>query len=77
MAKQEKKARVRFQKSANGREGYAIEIFSEGEWGLETWFPLVARAGAEDTRETDFIHYTFLCKLSELQRYGYEIDLQF
>ena len=73
MAKEKMKARVRYEKREDGREGYKVEIYSEGEWGLDTFFPLVAKAGAEDT---DFIHWTFVRKLSELQAFGYDIDLR-
>lgn len=77
MAKAKKmKAQLRYQKQEDGREGYAINIFSDGEWGLDTWFPLVERKD-HGNGETDYVHWHILLKLRQLQDLGYEIDLQF
>ena len=77
MAKARKmKAQLRYHKQEDGREGYAINIFSDGEWGLDTWFPLVERKD-HGNGETDYVHWGILRKLSELQNLGYDIDLQF
>lgn len=76
MARAKKLAQVRFQKNNADREGYAIEILSDGEWGLESWFPCVAKVGADAIgmeSQTDYIHWTFLLKLQQLQNLGYEI----
>ena len=77
MAKKKLYARLRYCKRQDGRVGYSIEVrsSSNGEWGLDTWFPLVAADGWDG--ETDYIHWTILRKLSELQHLGYEIDLNF
>lgn len=71
-----KKAQLRYHKKENGQEGYAINILSDGEWVLETWYPLVERKEHGDG-ETDYVHWGILLKLSNLQQLGYEIDLQF
>ena len=75
MKKYTLRAQLRYHKQDDGREGYAINIFSDGEWGLDSWFPLVAREGGDG--ETDFVHWSILNKLSQLQNLGYDIDLQF
>lgn len=69
------KARIKYQENYNGREGYTVEIFSDGEWGLDTFFPLVARAGAEDTNEKNFVHFGIINKIAELQLLGYKIQM--
>lgn len=76
------KAQLRFHKKEDGREGYAINVFSEadGEWHMDSWFPLVAKVGADAVgaeNETDYVHWTILRKLAYLQDAGYDIDLDF
>ena len=71
-----KKAQLRYHKKEDGREGYAINILVDGEWGLDTWFPLVERKDYGNG-ESDYVHWRILHKLSELQNLGYDIDLQF
>lgn len=68
------KARIKYEENFNGKEGYAVEIFSEGEWGLSTFYPLVKREGAEETDEKNFIHFSFINKLAELNELGYKIS---
>lgn len=77
MAKRKLYARLRYHKHEDGREGYAIEIRSNSndDWGLDTWYPLVPKDGGNG--ETDFIHWSILSKLGDLQRLGYVIDLAF
>lgn len=78
--KKKLQAQVRYLKKDDGREGYAINILSDGEWSLDSWFPLVAKVGADKVgaeNETDYLHWTFLRKLSHLQSLGYAIDLDF
>ena len=65
------KARVRYVVQ-DGREGYAIESKVDGEWGLDSWFPLVKKEGVA---ETDFVHWTLLHRLSEVQKMGYDIQI--
>ena len=77
MAKARKmKAQLRYHKQEDGREGYAINIFVDGDWITGTWFPLVERK-EHGNGETDYVHWGILRKLSELQNLGYDIDLQF
>ena len=75
MAKQKMKAQLRYHKNEEGCEGYAINIYSNGEWGLDKWFPLVARADGDG--QPDYVHWALLNELSHLQQLGYEIDLVF
>ncbi len=76
MAKRKLYARLRYCKKEDGREGYSIEVRSgNGEWGLDTWFPLFARDGGNG--QTDYVHWSILSKLNNLQQLGYEIDLDF
>lgn len=76
MAKAKMKAQLRYHKQEDGREGYAINIYTDGEWGLDTWYPLVERKDRNDG-EPDYVHWSILRKLAELQAWGYEIDLMF
>lgn len=76
MKNKKMKARVTFQER-DGREGFAIEIFTDNAWGLDTWFPCVAKIGAEAVgaeNETDYIHWRILRKISEMQNAGYDIE---
>lgn len=77
MAKRKLYARLRYHKDEDGREGYAIEVSGNPDkgWGLDTWYPLVPKDGGNG--ETDFIHWSILRKLGDLQRLGYEVDLDF
>lgn len=81
MAKSRKmKAQLRFHKMEDGREGYAINILTDNGWGMDSWFPLVAKIGADKVgaeNETDYVHWTILRKLAYMQDLGYEIDLDF
>lgn len=75
------KAKLRYLKKEDGKEGYAIYILChDGQWGIDSWFPLVAKVGADaigKEDETDYIHWAILRKLATLQNTGYEIDLDF
>ncbi|MGN0180386.1 MAG: hypothetical protein ACI4DY_13265 [Monoglobaceae bacterium] len=74
------RAQLRYHKREDGREGYAINILTDDGWSLESWYPLVAKVGADKVgaeNETDYIHWSILRKLANMQDYGYEIDLDF
>lgn len=74
------KAQLRFHKKEDGREGYAINILTDDGWTMDSWFPLVAKIGADKVgaeNETDYVHWSILRKLAQMQDYGYEIDLDF
>lgn len=60
----------------DGREGYAIKIFSEGEWNLDAFFPLVHRACASKEEEKNFVHFGIINKISELNALGYKIHFK-
>lgn len=57
------------------REGYAIETLIDGDedWGLETFYPLVKREGADEEEEKNFLHFSFVNKLKQLSDLGYSI----
>ena len=77
MAKKAKmKAQLRYHKQEDGREGYAINILSDGEFVTDCWYPLVERK-EHGNGETDYVHWTILDKLARLYEQGYEIDLRF
>lgn len=77
MAKARKmEAQLRWHKKDDGREGYAINILSDGEWCMDSWLPLV-ESKDHSNGETDYVHWSILHKLSQLQDHGYEIDLCF
>lgn len=57
-----RKARVRYTEM-RGREGYAVEIYSDGEWGLDTFYPIICSQ----------IHWTIISKLSQLKDCGYDV----
>lgn len=65
-----KKARVRYVNDDN--EGYAIEILSDGEWGLDTFYPLTKRIDAGADEEKNFVHFSIINKISELYKLGYK-----
>ena len=67
-----KEARI-FYVNDDQREGYQIDIKVDGEWGLNSFFPLVRRENASSEEERNFVHFGIVNKLSELQRYGYQI----
>lgn len=75
MAKSKMKAQLRYYKDADGNEGYATNILSNGSWNTSKKFPLFAREGGDGA--PDFVHWNVLLELSRLQSLGYEIDLQF
>ena len=60
---EKRKARVRYTTEIGGREGYAIEIYSDNEWGLDMFYPIIASQ----------LHWTIISKLSHLKDCGYDI----
>ena len=71
------KARVKYYKDYNGQEGYAVEICTErvafDDWGLDSFFPLVHRDGADDEEERNFVHFGLIVKISHLRDSGYTV----
>lgn len=65
--------------SGKGRissEGYEIRIQgADGEWGMDKFFPLVRRENADADEEKNFIHFSFLNEIANLQAFGYKINL--
>ena len=68
-----KKARIRYCEDFNGKEGYAVETFTDGEWGLDTFYPLVKR---DDHEENNFMHYSLINKIRELYDWGYKVSFR-
>lgn len=69
-----KYANITYRKDYNGQEGYTVEIRdSDGEWGLDSFFPLVRRENADQEEEKNFIHFGMINKISELQYLGYKV----
>lgn len=67
------KARVKYNHDYNGKEGYVIYLCVDGEWVFSSFFPLVKREGANDNEESNFVHFSIINKIAELQAYGYVI----
>jgi hypothetical protein len=67
------KAQIKYCADYNGKEGYAVSIFTDGEWGLESFFPLVKREGAKEDEERNFVHFGIVNKIAGLQNLGYTI----
>jgi hypothetical protein len=76
-----KKARLKYYESyktgGTEREGVAVEIMTDSDgWGLDCFFPLVAKIGADKVGadgEADYIHWRILRKIGELLALGYTI----
>ena len=59
---QKRKARVRYTKLC-GREGYIVEIYSNGVWCTDTFYPIINLQ----------INCTIISKLSHLKDCGYNV----
>lgn len=70
--KEEKLARISYINNEE-REGYLVEILSDNEWGLNSFYPLVRRENAREEEEKDFVHFGILNKINELQQLNYRI----
>lgn len=72
-----KKARIRYIND-DKREGYAVEILSQEkfnfEWGLDSFYPLVRREGCDENEERNFVHFSLINKIGDLNRMGYKIQ---
>ena len=70
-------ARIKYYRDYNGQEGYAVEICTErqafDDWGLDTFYPLVRREGADNEEEKNFIHFSIINKISQLKDLGYTV----
>ena len=72
-----KRARLVYHQSygKTNKEGYSIEIWNGERWGLDTFFPLLRRENADEDEENNFVHFSVLTKLHELDLQGYEITI--
>ena len=70
--KEEKLARISYINNEE-REGYLVEILSDNEWGLNSFYPLTRRENATEEEEKDFVHYGILNTINELQQLNYRI----
>lgn len=66
------KARVIY-KEVNNQEGFAIELLNGDDWELYAWYPCAERKNANPGEGFDYLHWTVLKRLGELQDLGYEI----
>lgn len=66
--------------SGKGRiptEGYEIRIKgADGYWGMDKFFPLVRRENADPEEEKNFVHFSILKELAELEVFGYKVSLK-
>lgn len=68
------KARVKYYADWHKKEGYAVEIYTDGEWGLDTFVPLVRREGAGEDEDKDFVHFGLVNKIAQLVDLGYKVS---
>ena len=71
-----KKANVKYYENYYGQEGYAVEILNDGSWGLDTFFPCVRREGADEGEDKNFVHFSLINKIAQLNRLGYQIEFR-
>lgn len=73
------KARIRYYRNYNGREGFAVEICTErntfDDWGLDSFYPLVRREKANEYEERNFLHFGIINKITQLIDLGYTVSL--
>lgn len=67
-----RKARVKYNPD---RDSYVIEINTGDGWDFCCSFPCVIKKDSK-TGTADFIHYSFVSKMSELQHQGYTLDFK-
>lgn len=53
-----------------GEPGVAIMVKVSGDWGLDSFWPLVAKKDGH----TDFVHWAIFRRLAHIQNLGYEIE---
>ena len=71
-----KRARVKYYKDYPPfNEGYAIEIFDNGEWVLESFFALQHCTVDNLEDERNFIHFSILNAIGKLQMMGYYVQV--
>lgn len=64
------KAKIIYKEEYFGSEGYAVEIFIDGEWELDSFYPLTNKEGNE---EKDFVSFQIINKMAQLQDLGYKL----
>ena len=70
--KEEKLARISYVNNEE-REGYHVEILSDTERGLNSFYPLTRRENAREEEEKDFVHFGILSTINELQKLNFRI----
>ena len=70
--KEEKLAKISYINNEE-REGYLVEILSDNEWGLNSFYPLVRRENEREEEEKDFVHFGILNTINELQKLNFRI----
>lgn len=56
------------------KDGYALELYEDGRWGLSSFFPFVRSTAQADMGEPEFIHFTALTKIERCLALGYEVE---
>ena len=58
------------------KEGYKVETYMDGEWGLDCFCPLVRRENANEDEEKNFVHFSLINKIKQLNDLGYSIVIK-
>lgn len=76
MAKNNLKARIKYYEEYNNfcKDGYALEIFTDGEWSLSTFYPCKRSEGQTENCEAEFVHYTLLNEIKRCLELGYKVE---
>lgn len=71
-----KLARIKYESGSDvWGEGYRVEILTDDGWGLDTFYPLVRREGADENEEKNFVNFGILTKIEELRMLGYKFSV--
>lgn len=71
------KAIIRYEECWRGEEGYIIIIDPYGKgFEFESFYPLVRREYASADEEQNFVHFSILSKIRDLQNAGYEVTIK-
>ena len=57
-------------------EGYAIEIYYKDTWELDRFYALQHCIIDKEQDEKNFVHFSIINKMKELQSYGYEVYIE-
>ena len=70
------KARLKYYEeySSHCKDGYALELNSDGEWGLSHFWRCVRHSKQTENDEAEFIHFTVLTEVEKCLALGYEVE---